>query len=457
MDRVLVVSADGHWGGPPEIYRDYLEARYHESLDVLVAVDREWHDTSICMKRFTDETLDLIDRGGAIRGGGEYGAWELDRRLPELDREGVAAELLIPGHQVAVLPFFSHINAPFPVELRMAGARAYHRQLADVMSDADGRLIGIGEPGPCVDMDQTVRDLRWLAEHGYVGVAPPGNVADPSLGLPVLGDRHYEPFWAACEDLGLVLTIHAAYGLGQRDRSVESRGVMADSTDEERLRAGRTANVSIDEFPADSLARQALTMPRRVIWQLMMAGVFDRHPALKLVLTEVRADWVPSFLQILDDYLADTRLQLRRPPRQYWADHVYVTPSSPRPHEVAMRHEIGIGHFMFGMDYPHPEGTWPNTREWIRHAFAGVAEDELRLILGANAVACYGLDPGKLRAAADRVGPTPADLISDGTSVDERLIAEFHDRSGYLRPQENVRPDFYRGMLVEDRAALAPG
>lgn len=453
MDRLLLVSADGHWGAPPESYREYLDAQYHEALDALVEVDKTWLEASICMNRFSPETLDLIDRGNAIRGGGEYGAWELDRRLVELDREGVAAEVLIPGHQVSMLPFFSHINAPFPVDMRIAGAKAYHRQLADAMAESGGRLFGIGEPGPCIDMEQTVRDLHWLAANGYVGVAPPGNVADASLGLPPLSDAYYEPFWAACAELGLVLTIHAAFGLPQRDRSLEPAGGMM-APDEDRLRAGRTADISIDQFPADSLARQALTIPRRVIWQLMMAGVFDRHPALKVVLTEVRADWVPDILTVLDSYFAERKTPLRRSPREYWADHVYLTPSSPRPYEIAMRNDIGVNNFMFGMDYPHPEGTWPNTREWIQHAFVGVNEHDLRRLLGLNAVDCFGLDPSALRVIADKIGPNVADLIGGNVTIDPRLIAEWHDRSGYLRPQENVQSDFYRDMLLEDEAAL---
>ena len=113
---------------------------------------------------------------------------------------------------------------------------------------------------------------------------------------------------------------------------------------------------------------------------------------------------------------------------------------------------------MFGMDYPHPEGTWPNTREWIRHAFAGVPEPDARLILGENAVRCYRLDGARLRAVAGRIGPALGDILGDPT-LDERILANFHDRSGYLRPQENVRADFYERMLIEDETALsgAPG
>ena len=125
----------------------------------------------------------------------------------------MAAEVLIPGHQVSMLPFFSVNNAPFAAELRAAGVRAYNRHLADGMADCGGRLVGIADPGPCLDIEATVRELRWVADHGFVGVAPPGQIYDPAL--PPLYDTSYEPFWAACAEAGLVLTLHAGYGIEQ--------------------------------------------------------------------------------------------------------------------------------------------------------------------------------------------------------------------------------------------------
>src|ERR1700689_737209 len=160
MDKMLIVSADGHAGAPPDAYLDYIEEEYREDLMALGEIDRSWRDSAPTQRRYSDETLDLVDRGEAIRGGGEFGAYELDRRLKELDREGVAAEVLIPGHQVAMLPFFSVINHPYSAAHRAAGARAYHRQLADLMSESDGRLFGIGDSGPCIDMDATTHELR---------------------------------------------------------------------------------------------------------------------------------------------------------------------------------------------------------------------------------------------------------------------------------------------------------
>jgi hypothetical protein len=125
--------------------------------------------------------------------------------------------------------------------------------------------------------------------------------------------------------------------------------------------------------------------PRRVIWQLMLGGVFDRYPDLKLALTECRADWLPDTLSMLDARFdeGDTPLLMR--PSEYWERHCFVTASSIHRAEVEMRDDIGLDQLMFGVDYPHPEGTWPNTWDWLRFAFAGVPEDDARRILASSA------------------------------------------------------------------------
>ena len=51
----------------------------------------------------------------------------------------------------------------------------------------------------------------------------------------------------------------------------------------------------------------------------MLAGVFDRYPELQLVLTEVRADWLPATLAILDKRFANGATPLRKSPTEYLA------------------------------------------------------------------------------------------------------------------------------------------
>ena len=140
--------------------------------------------------------------------------------------------------------------------------------------------------------------------------------------------------------------------------------------------------------------------PRRPMWQLMLGGVFDRHPGLRFVPTEIRIDWIPATLRHLDRIYEEHRRDLpaQRKPSEYWRSNCLAGASFIHKAEVEMRREIGVETISFGRDYPHPEGTWPHTREWLRDAFVGVPDDEVRLMLGENAIRVSQLGPG----ASDR-------------------------------------------------------
>jgi hypothetical protein len=141
-------------------------------------------------------------------------------------------------------------------------------------------------------------------------------------------------------------------------------------------------------------------------------------------------------------------------PSEYWQRNFAVVASSPRCAEICMRSEIGPETLMFGTDYPHAEGTWPNTLDWLRATFAGVPEDEARLILGENAVRFYGLDRKQLQAVADRVGPRPADILGQGARIDPKLIHHFDKRSGYLKEPE-FDQDLVSRSFDEDQRLIA--
>ena len=80
--------------------------------------------------------------------------------------------------------------------------------------------------------------------------------------------------------------------------------------------------------------------------------------------------------------------------------------------EIARRFEIGLHNIMWGNDFPHPEGTWPHTREQMRETFTGLPEGELRAMLGGNAVRVYGFDAEALAGVARRIGPRLEDFVS---------------------------------------------
>lgn len=445
-DPLIVVSGDGHVAAPPEYFVDYLEDRYKPLILDLIRENVEYLQNFTVATRPGPQVLEVFDRRNLARSGGEFGSFDIDVRLRQMDAEGITAEILHPATQCATLPFFFVVNKPKPPDVRAAGARAYHRWLADFMARADGRLVGIAEPGPCLDIDETVAELRWCADHGYRGVFLPGATADPSL--PSLSDPYYEPFWAACDELGLVLEVHAGWGQSQ-ERTWQIfdmiKKFMAEHADDpttrseqigEMLREGEGARLNLD------------IGTRRVMWQLMLGGVFDRHPSLKLALVEIRADWVPRTLAHLDARFERGGVPMNRRPSEYYRDNIVVTPSSPHTCEVAMREELGIDQFIFGQDYPHWEGTWPNTLDWIRVAYAGVPEAEVRKLLGENAIDVYGLDREHLTNVAARLGVQWAD-VSTG-SVDAALLEDFNRRNRIEAPADPVDLDAIDQALDED-------
>ena len=443
-DRLLIISGDNHAGAQLSHYVPYIEEKYRPALKELEKEEAEFFEATGDLSKFSEDVLDVIDDRDAIRSGGVTGAWDVARRLKEMDEEGVAAEVVHAGHQAASMPFFSQVNKAHPVEYRAAGARAYHRWFADCIAAGGGRIFGVADPGPCHDMAETVRELHWLADHGFVSVGVPGIVSDPSL-LP-LTDPFYEPFWTACEERQLVLSVHAGWGAGQGlffefAKLRAKMGVMGRPDPELLAKELRES----DDSPL------ALTpAPRRVLWLLAMSGVFDRHPRLKICFTEVRADWIPDTLAWLDRRFDKEGIRTKLKPSEYFERQGYACPSSPRPSEIAMRDRIGLDRFLFGVDYPHPEGTWPNTLHWLRSLFAGVPEPDVRKILGDNAVKCYGLDAQHLRGVADRIGLPATDLFSFNGTVKEGMVDHFNARAGYSKPAEPIDEDVLERTLQQD-------
>jgi predicted TIM-barrel fold metal-dependent hydrolase len=252
-----------------------------------------------------------------------------------------------------------------------------------------------------------------------------------------LSDDYWEPFWSACEANGVVLVVHAGYGGEQGTTYAQMERIYQDVTgsggSEMDLVIRLGTELFTESFFSDPKAR-------RPMWQLMLSGVFDRHPDLKLMLTEVRLDWIPATLAHLDALYDEHRADLpaRRRPSEYWHENCLTGASFIHKVEVEMRHDIGVETIMFGRDYPHPEGTWPHTAAWLRDAFGGVPEDELRLMLGENAIDFFGLDRGTLRDLAEKIGPTVSSITGEGPAVDADLLNLFDMRGGYLKPAEGA-------------------
>jgi predicted TIM-barrel fold metal-dependent hydrolase len=281
-------------------------------------------------------------------------------------------------------------------------------------------------------MDDMLEEFDWMVERGFRATSLPGFVTYP--GHRPLFDRSWDPLWARCEEAGVALWVHAGHG--------EKQGELG----REMLRVGKAINEDgsnfvglVREHISDLFGGNVFTClkPRRAMWQLMMGGVFDRFPRLKLVMNEVYGDWIPGTLRFLDKEFEAHRGEFacERRPSDYWHSNCLTSLSFPRKCEIALRHEVGIDTVTFGRDYPHPEGTWPNTKLWLRDVFTGVPVNEVRAILGDNVIRLLNLDRDHLEAVAARIGPS-VEEITEGPPVSRDLIAHFDKRGQYLQEPE---------------------
>jgi predicted TIM-barrel fold metal-dependent hydrolase len=381
LDRYVVISADGHAGNEIHGYREYLEHRYLDEYD-------RWVATYVCP--FPD-----LEGPDASRN------WDSDRRLREMESDGIVAEVLFPN---TVPPFYpkSSLTARPPaadaaeVELRWAGLRAHNRWLADFCAATPGRRAGIAQI-LLTDVKAAVDEIRWAHGAGLTGgVLLPG--APPGTGLAPLYSRDYDPIWRVCEELGMPVNHHSG-----------------------------SAVPPMDEEPIDKVVflLEVTWWAHRAFSHLVFGGVLERFPMLQLVLTEQGTAWIPEELGRLDYFFGRMRSatgsmevewgnevvsQLSLTPSEYWARQCHVGASFIRPGEVTLREMVGVDRIMWGSDYPHKESSYPFSHEALRLSFAGVQPDEIRAMVGGNAAALYGFDLAALAPIAATVGPTVDEL-----------------------------------------------
>ena len=148
---------------------------------------------------------------------------------------------------------------------------------------------------------------------------------------------------------------------------------------------------------------------------MLWGGVFTRYPKLKVAITEGTTVWAPEYVALLEQRyavahysqkLGDFRSHLKgKSPAQAFRENVFLGASCMPRREAEMRHDIGLSQIMWGSDYPHPEGSWPFTRDQMHATFVGLPEDEVAAMLGGNAAAFYGFDSEKLAPLVDKIGP----------------------------------------------------
>jgi predicted TIM-barrel fold metal-dependent hydrolase len=259
-------------------------------------------------------------------------------------------------------------------EFAIALARAFNNWLADFCSEDPSRLKGVAVI-PLKDIDLAVKETRRAVEElGFVGITLyPEKVSGR---LPY--DREVDPLWAEAQALNIAVGIHgSSTGLAKHDFSRK-----------------------FSDHPAGGTLTHALSFPVQnltVMGGMIVSGVFERFPKLRVGYLESNCSWLPWWLYRMDDQWekygpAEEGDILSMRPSEYFRRNCYV---SLDPDERTVRHvieEVGDENILFSTDFPHSDSAFPNATN-IFLEMTDLSSASKRKILWDNCRRFYGYDP----------------------------------------------------------------
>jgi uncharacterized protein len=380
-----LVSADSHVAEPPDLWTTRIDGRFRDRAPRLVSNDNgdayvmdglASRGTGIGLLATKPKYANPDTRFGMEGRWADVpeGAYNPDARARELDREGIEAELLYTTAGLGLFALRDH-------EFRYACMRAFNDWLAEHCSGAPKRLFGVAMIATD-DIDRGIAELERCVEIGLRGaMVTIGQKSGESY-----GDPRFEKFWSLAEQLETPVSLHVA----------------ATET------AWKNTGSQFVDFAC------VFTPTMYAITSMIFSGLFDRHPKLKVLSVENDASWPLAVLERMDDRWTHDKLWASstgpeagitsdRTPSEIFHDHVACTFMRDRT-AIVNRDIIGRQNLMWGADFPHFDGAWPDSAALLERQFAGVPIEDQIAIGRNNAITFYNL-PLELAAAPTALVP----------------------------------------------------
>jgi uncharacterized protein len=284
-----------------------------------------------------------------------------------MDRTGIDYMVVYPT--VGLLSTAVPDLAP---ETAAAYRRAYNNWLHDFCASAGGRVFGAASVDLRDAMEAAREARRCVKDFGFKAV----HINPVPVGRHRLYDTFYEPLWSMLEELNVPLAIHTG------------TGTAADDMLYHYLPGLRTAQTTVAFTIGNMLACTAL----------IMGGVLERHPRLRVVHLESGAGWVPFWLDRLAASVQGGFRGLEIPglkmsPIDYFRRQCYISADPDDPGIKQVIDALGDENIVTATDFAHPEG-----RRYARAVqelleLRGVSADSKRKIMWDNALRLYPIQP----------------------------------------------------------------
>jgi uncharacterized protein len=364
-----VVDGDSHFMEPLDLYQRYMEQSLRARA---VRIDRNPDtgsqlllvDNRPMKLRDVEEVLGLLtaygqkETGRTLSNFDRYVAYsaewqDMNARVRFMDSEGIALQVIYPS--IGII-WEGEVDDPV---LADGLCHAYNRWAFELVRGHRERLFPAAHIS-IRDTNLAVKEMRWVAAQGartaFVAAMP---IRGKSFGHP-----DFDPIWAAAEELDLAIGLHLVshrHYTGSDFYHDPKPGLMY-------------------------FSMNLIQDPRQALTTMVVDGVFERFPRLRVATIEAMVGWVGEWLERVDyryRYMGHTS-QMRRPLAEYFARNIWI---SGDPEERMFKHIVefaGDDKFFIGSDYPHAEG-FVHPVEKARQHLNELPESSVEKILSKNA------------------------------------------------------------------------
>jgi predicted TIM-barrel fold metal-dependent hydrolase len=368
-----IISADSHITEAPNTYRDYIDAKwrdraprmeYVEKIGDAFLVDGFSRPIALGLVAAAGKPAEELRVSGVRFDELHKGGWDPDARMDDQVRDGVDAEVIYPTVGMVLC------NHP-DLDYKKACFDAYNRWIAEYCAKHPTRLLGCGQTAMRTP-EEGIADLKSIRALGLRGVMMPGNPA-----VEDYDSRVYDRFWEAAIELGMPLSFHIL-------------------TDRSSTFGAKVRGPAMNGFLAIVRGCQD------IMGTLVLGGVFERHPKLKIVCVEADAGWVPHYLYRMDHAYKRHRnwlpagQALSKLPSEYFRENIYTTFQDDWV-AFQVANLMNWRRLLWANDFPHSDSTWPWSQDVLAEHTRHLTAEQKRAILCDNVAELYGIDTTDLR------------------------------------------------------------
>jgi predicted TIM-barrel fold metal-dependent hydrolase len=409
-EDLILVSVDDHVIEPPDVFANHVPRKYKEFAP------RVTHDDGVDTWVFGDVRARALglnavaswpkeDWGFDPVGYAEMrpGCYDVHERVRDMNANGVLASMNFPSMARFAGQFFmEHPDR----DIALVMLQAYNDwHIEEWCAAYPGRLLPLAI-GPLWDVELLAAEVRRVAGKGCRAIS--FSEAPYKLGLPSFHGHHWDPFFEACVENDVVVSMHIGSGSGMPTTS--------------------------DDAPIDVVITLPTQLSIYAASDLLWGPVLRQYPGLRIALSEGGAGWVPHFLERVDrSYMNQTWTGQDfgdKLPSDVFRDHV-LTCFIVDDVALRTRDAVGIDNVAWECDFPHSDSTWPRSPETLVEAFvrAGVADDdEISKITHENALRWYRYDP---LAIVSRDQASVGALRAQAVDVDTSIRSRTHFRETF--------------------------